>query len=260
VTRSTAAVLYRDAIIADLSRLRAMEVDLTPESMSSARALLEQVRVKLTMLQQETSSMATTAEVASAEVLELSKDIGAARAAAMVPRRPDTSAGRGRGKRAALALVSDDGATGPQAGAGAGAGAAAGAGSAAGAVTGAAAEGDGSSGGTGEERATTAGSESGSGSTAAGVVDTAAVEALDLLLRVVAAFSAHVKSSAATADRALHLSGGLPALQHMLATEAGRSLPPPHRCDDDAAELTRVAALCTASGSCPSPRRDLSLL
>jgi hypothetical protein len=122
-------------------------------------------------------------------------------------------------------------------------------------VTGAAAEGDGSSGGTGEERATTAGSESGSGSTAAGVVDTAAVEALDLLLRVVAAFSAHVKSSAATADRALHLSGGLPALQHMLATEAGRSLPPPHRCDDDAAELTRVAALCTASGSCPSPQR-----
>ena len=50
---STVAVVYRDSIVSDVNRVKASTVDLTPEALSAVRALLEQTRSKLGLLEEE---------------------------------------------------------------------------------------------------------------------------------------------------------------------------------------------------------------
>ena len=83
--RSTMAVVYRDSVVGDITRLQSSNMDITTEALTSAKSVLEQTEAKLGMLKSEVNAVIGKRNASNEEVAKLKELVQGALAAVTAP-------------------------------------------------------------------------------------------------------------------------------------------------------------------------------
>lgn len=97
---STMATVYRDSVVADISRAQASKIELSTESLTTAKSIMEQTDAKLTMMRSEFDCVVAKRDASMAELAVLKEMAKSSLTTVLAPRRLPPKSAEGVGDEA----------------------------------------------------------------------------------------------------------------------------------------------------------------